>query len=52
MRQAKIFYLLTLVLIMVSNNSCKKLLEENPKATITLGELDQVLLEQTIICLQ
>src|SRR5689334_24010849 len=49
MKQAKIFYLLTLMLIMLSNNSCKKLLEEDPKATITLGELDPVLLDQTVI---
>jgi len=49
MKQAKIFFILTFAFIMVSSNSCKKLLKEDPKATITLGELDPVLLDQTII---
>jgi hypothetical protein len=48
MKQTKIFYLLTLVLFMVSTISCEKLLEEKPKATIALGQLDPVLLGQAI----
>lgn len=38
-----------LVLIMIGTSRCEKLLEEEPKATISLGELNPVLLEQTII---
>lgn len=49
MKQAKLYTMLTLFIVIVSNSSCNKLLEEKPKATITLGELDPVLLEQTII---
>ena len=49
MKQAKLYTILTLFIVIVSNSGCNKLLEEKPKATITLGELDPVLLEQTII---
>jgi len=49
MKQAKRYLLFTLLVVIISNSSCKKLLEETPKATIALGELDPVLLEQTII---
>ncbi len=49
MKQAKIFYLFTLSLVMLSANSCKKILDETPKATIILSELDPVLLDQTVI---
>ena len=46
----KIFYiLLTATLLITSNSSCKKLLEEEPKATATLGDLDPTTLDQTII---
>jgi starch-binding outer membrane protein, SusD/RagB family len=48
MKKAKLYFLFTLIVI-ICNSSCKKLLEEKPKATITLGELDPVLLEQTLI---
>ncbi|OQP56568.1 RagB/SusD family nutrient uptake outer membrane protein [Niastella populi] len=42
----KLFYILSAVTLMVS---CKKLLEEEPKATATLGELDPTTLDQTVI---
>src|SRR5690349_13368779 len=42
----KIFYILLAVTLTVS---CKKLLEEEPKATATLGELDATTLDQTVI---
>ena len=42
----KIFYILLAVTIMTS---CKKLLEEEPKATATLGALDATTLDQTVI---
>ncbi|EOR92677.1 hypothetical protein ADIARSV_4189 [Arcticibacter svalbardensis MN12-7] len=41
--------LFCLVLIMIGTTGCEKLLEEEPKATISLGELNPVLLDQTII---
>ena len=43
------FILITLVLVTISNTGCDKALEEKPKATISLGELSPVLLDQTII---
>lgn len=42
----KIFYILLAVSIMTS---CKKLLDEEPKATATLGDLDATTLDQTVI---
>src|ERR1044071_8918367 len=45
----ELILVLTFLFIMIGNSGCKKLLEEKPKATITLGELDPVLLEQTVI---
>jgi starch-binding outer membrane protein, SusD/RagB family len=42
----KIFYILLTFTIVTS---CKKLLEEEPKATATLGELDATTLDQTVI---
>jgi hypothetical protein len=42
----KIFYILLAFTIVTS---CKKLLEEEPKATATLGELDPTTLDQTVI---
>jgi hypothetical protein len=42
----KIFYILLAVIIMTS---CKKLLEEEPKATAALGALDATTLDQTVI---
>lgn len=42
----KIFYILLAVTIMTS---CKKLLEEDPKATAALGALDATTLDQTVI---
>ena len=48
MKKAKILYLFTLSLILFSTNSCEKLLNEKPKATISLNELDPVLLGQAI----
>lgn len=49
MKRLNIYILLTVLSVMISQSSCNKLLEEKPKATITLGELDPVLLEQTVI---
>lgn len=50
MKRLHIYYiLLSFSLVVISNSGCKKMLEEEPKATITLGELDPVLLEQTTI---
>ncbi|MBO9205213.1 MULTISPECIES: RagB/SusD family nutrient uptake outer membrane protein [Niastella] len=46
----KIFYiLLTTTMLLVSNTGCKKLLDEKPKATATLGTLDPTTLDQTVI---
>lgn len=45
-----IYILMTLALgVLLGSTGCDKLLEEKPKAMINLGELDSVLLEQTII---
>lgn len=41
--------LITLVLVIISNTGCDKMLEEKPKSTISLGNLDAGLLEQTIV---
>lgn len=50
MKRTNIYTILvTLAFIMLSNSGCDKLLEEKPKATIALGNLDPILLEQTII---
>jgi hypothetical protein len=38
-----------MVLFIISNTGCNKLLEENPKATATLGDLNSTTLEQTVI---
>ena len=42
----KIFYIILAVTLVTG---CKKLLEEEPKATATLGELDPTTLDQTVI---
>jgi hypothetical protein len=42
-------FILVAMMALISTGGCKKLLEEKPKATISLGELDPVLLEQTVI---
>jgi hypothetical protein len=42
----KIFYILLAISVV---SGCKKLLEEEPKATATLGELDPTTLDQTVI---
>lgn len=49
MKQARIYFILTAVALFSINTGCKKMLDEKPKATITLGELNPVLLEQTVI---
>ncbi len=50
MKRSNIYTIIaTLAFIMLSNSACDKLLEEKPKATIALGELDPILPEQTII---
>ena len=49
MKKIRIYILLSFALVIVSNTGCKKLLEEKPKAIASLGELDPVLLEQTVI---
>ncbi len=49
MKQARIYFILTVVALFNVNTGCKKMLEEKPKATITLGELNPVLLDQTVI---
>ena len=43
------FIIITLALVSTSNTGCDKALEEKPRATISLGQLDPVLLDQTII---
>ncbi|MEJ7770150.1 MAG: RagB/SusD family nutrient uptake outer membrane protein [Chitinophagaceae bacterium] len=46
----KFFYLIiTFVFLIINTIGCRKALEEKPKAIISLGELDPVLLEQTVI---
>lgn len=44
-------FLAVMLLLMTTflGTGCDKLLEENPKATITLGNLDPALLEQTVV---
>ena len=49
MKKIRIYILLSFSFIIFSNTGCKKLLEEKPKAITSLGELDPVLLEQTVI---
>jgi starch-binding outer membrane protein, SusD/RagB family len=49
MKRFRIYLFFTVLFIMISHSGCKKLLEEDPRATITLGDLDPVLLEQTVI---
>ncbi len=49
MKRLSIYILLCFLFVGISQTGCKKLLEEKPKATATLGDLDPVLLEQTII---
>jgi starch-binding outer membrane protein, SusD/RagB family len=49
MQRFKLYILFSFALVLLNNSGCKKMLEENPRATITLGELDPVLLDQTII---
>ena len=49
MKKFKLHILFSFLLLAGFNTGCKKLLEEDPKATITLGELDPVLLDQTVI---
>src|SRR6185295_4085311 len=49
MKQKFFYILLTATLLMFSNTGCNKLLEEKPKATATLGDLDPTTLDQTII---
>ncbi len=49
MKNIKLYILFSFALILFSNTGCKKLLEEKPKAIASLGELDPVLLEQTVI---
>jgi starch-binding outer membrane protein, SusD/RagB family len=49
MKQFKFYILFSFLLVLLNNSGCKKMLEEDPQATITLGELDPVLLDQTII---
>ncbi|HEX6430260.1 MAG TPA: RagB/SusD family nutrient uptake outer membrane protein [Niastella sp.] len=50
MKYNKLFYLFfTAILLMISISGCKKLLEEEPKATAALGALDANTLDQTVI---
>lgn len=50
MKLNNVFYIyMTLVLMAAINTGCKKLLEEEPKATATLGDLDATTLDQTVI---
>jgi starch-binding outer membrane protein, SusD/RagB family len=49
MKRSNIYGLITFLLVIAGNTGCEKLLDEKPKATISLGELDPVLLEQTVI---
>jgi hypothetical protein len=49
MKKFKLHILFCFLLVVCINTGCKKLLEEKPKATITLGDLDPVLLDQTVI---
>src|SRR6185436_14406348 len=49
MKKFKLHILFCFLLMIGFNTGCKKLLEEDPKATISLGELDPVILDQTLI---
>jgi starch-binding outer membrane protein, SusD/RagB family len=49
MKRYNIYIILCLALVITSNTNCKKLLEEKPKAITSLGELDPVTLDQTVI---
>jgi hypothetical protein len=50
MLRTKLHYIfISFLLVIINTTGCKKALEEKPKATISLGELDAVLLDQTII---
>src|ERR1044072_4399461 len=50
MKRINILMIFTiLTLIVCSETGCKKLLEEKPKATLELGDLDSVTLQQLII---
>ena len=49
MKNLKYSILFSFLLIVISTTGCKKMLEEKPKATISLGELNPAILEQTII---
>jgi len=49
MKRFIVYLLFSSLLVSTSQTGCKKLLEEKPKATAALGELDPVLLEQMII---
>src|SRR5438270_2504642 len=50
MKRNKIFFIIcTIALLTISNTGCKKLVEEKPKATATLGDLNATTLDQTII---
>jgi len=49
MRRFFIYFLFMILLASTSQTSCKKMLEEKPKATAALGEVDPVLLEQMVI---
>src|SRR5258706_13065824 len=49
MKHIKIYIVLTMAFVIISNTGCKKLLEEKPKAIASLGQLDPVLLDQTVI---
>jgi hypothetical protein len=49
MKRLTTYIFFSFLFLSISQTSCKKMLEEKPKATATLGDLDPVLLEQTII---
>jgi hypothetical protein len=49
LRTSTLYILVTFCLLIINTAGCKKALEEKPRATISLGELDPVLLEQTVI---
>jgi hypothetical protein len=48
-RHTSLYMLIAVALLTISLSSCKKLLEEDPKATATLGELNLTTLEQALI---
>src|SRR5215218_6506441 len=49
MKRINIYIAVSIFLLIVTNTSCTKLLEEKPKATPVLGELSPELLDQTMI---